>query len=142
MPFQCFWCGTISYQIGIFFKIDPRERQGSMFKGLIMTVALLAVSTGCGEATPAVQDEIVAETSDDTVVALGNLYCPVMGGEVSTGQHFDWEGFRIGICCPGCGGTFTADPQAYIPALLEDPGVSEEMKVRLSGYLNTVESQQ
>lgn len=113
-----------------------------MSKGLMVTAVLVMFSAGCGEATPQIQAEIVSETPDDTLVALGNLYCPVMGGEVSTGQHFDWEGFRIGICCPGCGETFRADPRAYIPALLEDPGVSEELKARLSEYLDTAESQQ
>jgi len=112
-----------------------------MFGKMIIAAAALAVVSGCGKEDPAVQILTETATVNEDIDELGNSFCPVMGGTVAEGQYFDWEGFRIGICCPGCEGTFKADPQTFIPALLGDPGVSEEMKARLSEFLLPDESQ-
>ncbi len=118
-----------------------------MFKILLVTAAALAVANGCGGGEPTAREEIqeTAETAEvaDTapeVTVVNNAVCPVMGNAVANGQYFDWEGYRIGICCPGCEASFKANPENYIPALLEDPGVSEEVKAELSTFLETAES--
>lgn len=106
----------------------------------IAAVALLIVAVACGagegqSANAPDSEDVTAQQEFETteeVIAVGNSLCPVMGGQVVQGQYFDWNGFRIGICCPGCGDAFTADPQQYLPVLVEDPGISEDMRADLS----------
>jgi len=43
--------------------------------------------------------------------------CPVMGGEIDRTQYADHNGKRVYFCCPGCSGTFAADPEKYIEKL-------------------------
>jgi YHS domain-containing protein len=48
--------------------------------------------------------------------------CPVMGGAINKSIYADHDGKRVYFCCPGCDGTFKADPEKYIKKL-EDAGV-------------------
>jgi YHS domain-containing protein len=43
-----------------------------------------------------------------------NLICPVMGNEVDPDLFVDYEGRRIGFCCPPCVEKFKADPEKYL----------------------------
>lgn len=43
-----------------------------------------------------------------------NLICPVMGNEVDPTVYVDYQGRRIGFCCPGCDEAFLADPEKYL----------------------------
>lgn len=55
------------------------------------------------------------------LVALGNAKCPVMGGTVDR-NGFEYNGWWIGQCCPGCEETFKASPEAYVGGLIEQTG--------------------
>jgi hypothetical protein len=114
-----------------------------MVRYIVMAAVVMAVASGCGSPEPAVQTEPqeITETADE-ITMMNNSVCPVMGGPVSAGQYFDWEGYRIGICCPGCEASFRANPRAFIPSLLQDPGVSDEIKADLSSRLEETESTQ
>lgn len=55
--------------------------------------ALLVFAAGCSEmspVTPAAASEIV------------NTHCPVMGGEVDGQTFVEWNGKKVGFCCPPC----------------------------------------
>lgn len=43
-----------------------------------------------------------------------NEICPVMGNEVDPTVFVDYEGRRIGFCCPGCDELFLKDPAKYL----------------------------
>lgn len=59
-------------------------------------VALLAIIAGCGEApAPAVQEAAASN-------GLVNQYCPIMGGEATTEVMVEWNGKKVGFCCPPC----------------------------------------
>lgn len=45
-----------------------------------------------------------------TLVDLGNAKCPVMGGDVDGKTYTEWNGLRVGHCCPGCSEKLLADP--------------------------------
>ncbi|MBT3192549.1 MAG: hypothetical protein HN341_08335 [Verrucomicrobia bacterium] len=49
--------------------------------------------------------------------------CPVMGGKINKAQYADVKGKRIYVCCPGCIGKITSDPDTYIKKL-EKEGVT------------------
>ena len=44
------------------------------------------------------------------LVDLGNVKCPIMGGKPDGKTFSEWNGLRIGHCCPGCAGRFQKDP--------------------------------
>lgn len=43
-----------------------------------------------------------------------NRICPVMGNAVDPKVFVDFEGRRIGFCCPGCDEEFLKDPAKYL----------------------------
>ena len=45
---------------------------------------------------------------------LGNSACPVMGGDTDGATYTEWNGLRIGHCCPGCTKRFLANPEALL----------------------------
>ncbi len=54
------------------------------------------------------------------LIDVGNTNCPVMGGEVD-GEHFsEWNGLRVGHCCPGCAKRFLADPEDLLDEAAPD----------------------
>ena len=48
------------------------------------------------------------------LVDLANAACPVMGGDVDGKTFTEWNGLRVGHCCPGCGKRFLANPEALL----------------------------
>ncbi len=48
------------------------------------------------------------------LVDLGNATCPVMGGEPDGETWSEWNGLRVGHCCPGCTKRFLANPEALL----------------------------
>lgn len=76
--------------------------------------------------------------AEDAVLSIpvGNTRCPVMGAAVVPGQWFEWEGFRVGMCCPGCETEFHRNVRTYLPHLLEDPGVTDEVRAALAVHLD------
>jgi len=45
------------------------------------------------------------------LVDLGNARCPIMGGEVDGKTYSEWNGLRIGHCCPPCITNLLAAPE-------------------------------
>ncbi|MHC5010192.1 MAG: YHS domain-containing protein [Planctomycetota bacterium] len=79
----------------------------------------------------ATMTEITVRTADGELVAKGmieagderapeNLICPVMGNEVDPEVYVDYEGRRIGFCCPGCDAEFLKDPEKYLKIVDEE----------------------
>jgi YHS domain-containing protein len=50
------------------------------------------------------------------LVDLGNETCPVMGGKPDGTTWSEWNGLRVGHCCPGCTAKFQADPEQALNA--------------------------
>lgn len=48
------------------------------------------------------------------LVDVGNEACPVMGGDVDGKTFTEWNGLRVGHCCPGCSKRFLASPEALL----------------------------
>ncbi|MDH3590518.1 MAG: hypothetical protein OER88_01475, partial [Planctomycetota bacterium] len=55
-----------------------------------------------------------AETKSGLLVDLGNTMCPVMDGDVDGETYFEWNGLRVGFCCPGCDDRFLSDPEGAL----------------------------
>ena len=58
-----------------------------------LACALLLGAAGCSEmgpGSPAAASEIV------------NTHCPVMGGEIDGQTFVEWNGKKVGFCCPPC----------------------------------------
>lgn len=64
-------------------------------------------------ATEATKPAAAAETGE-LLVDLGNAKCPVMGGKVNGKTFSEWNGLRVGHCCPMCVAKFGKDPAAYL----------------------------
>jgi hypothetical protein len=45
------------------------------------------------------------------LIDLGNENCPIMGRPVNGKTWSEWNGLRIGHCCPPCRKDFAADPE-------------------------------
>jgi hypothetical protein len=95
---------------------------------------------GRGQTGDNPQDTTVSSTAPETPqsIDLANATCPVMGGPVAADLWFDWQGYRIHICCPACEGAFRDDPGRYVPALLEDESIDPSV---LDGFRQVVGSQ-
>lgn len=48
------------------------------------------------------------------LIDLGNAKCPVMGGDVDGKSFTEWNGLRIGHCCPGCDAELLAAPEKVL----------------------------
>jgi hypothetical protein len=58
-----------------------------------LTCVLLLCVAGCSEGgpgTPVAASEIL------------NTHCPVMGGEIDGQTFVEWNGQKVGFCCPPC----------------------------------------
>jgi hypothetical protein len=45
---------------------------------------------------------------------LGNASCPVMGGDADGKTFTEWNGLRVGHCCPGCKDDFLENPESLL----------------------------
>jgi hypothetical protein len=107
----------------------------------LLVVALVSALpvTGCrgsGETqTPSASQTPATETESAVQpVDLANASCPVMGGPVTEGLYFDWNGFRIHICCGVCDDSFLQDPGQYLPALLQDESIDPAIRDSLRQF--------
>ncbi|MEN8152319.1 MAG: hypothetical protein ABFS86_21050 [Planctomycetota bacterium] len=53
------------------------------------------------------------------LIDLGNEKCPIMGGKVNGKTYSEWNGLRIGHCCPPCIEDLLAAPEKS----LDDAGI-------------------
>ena len=65
-----------------------------------------------GAAPPA--DPADEKEPKGVLLQLGNAACPVMGGDVDGKTFTEWNGLRVGHCCPGCSKRFLANPEALL----------------------------
>jgi YHS domain-containing protein len=77
-------------------------RLSAFLRSVLVFPLLLAA---CGE--PSVAD---ARAEAGTVNGL----CPVREEPVVNGSYIDFDGQRIGFCCPPCSGDFRKDPETYL----------------------------
>ena len=78
-----------------------------LLRHITMLCVLAAPSSlaGCG-------GKSVAETRE--AAGTVNGLCPVREEPVVKGSYIDYEGQRIGFCCPPCSGDFRKDPETYL----------------------------
>ncbi len=69
-----------------------------------------------GSAEGGAVDGEAAGHASGLLVDLGNTKCPIMGGKPDGKTWSEWNGLRIGHCCPGCIATFKADPEKALTA--------------------------
>jgi rubredoxin len=99
----------------------PARRAVAASLALAATVALVSMprdaysAPGDGDAKKAKAAE-PAKAEAGLLVDLGNAKCPVMGEEVNGKAFSEWNGLRIGHCCPMCKAKFMADPEKYLKA--------------------------
>ena len=78
---------------------------------LVFVLGALLVFSGCG-------GESVAEAR--SAAGTVNGLCPVREEPVVKGSYIDYEGQRIGFCCPPCSGDFRKDPASYLKKMRAD----------------------
>lgn len=80
-----------------------------------LVVALVAIGVFMSSVAHAASDTATSSTEQNkaTDVNVGNKICPVMGGEVSGKDFYEYKGKRYSLCCPMCAATFNADPEKY-----------------------------
>ncbi len=59
---------------------------------------------------------VEAPAAKGTLIDVANAKCPVMGGDVDGKTYTEWNGLRIGHCCPGCSKKLLADPEKLLTA--------------------------
>ncbi|MGE0229716.1 MAG: hypothetical protein AB7U23_14525 [Dehalococcoidia bacterium] len=80
----------------------------------LATIAILALSislSACGRADP-------------WEAGFANKICPVQGGEIDTenpGLVVEYQGEKIGFCCPGCPQEFQGDPERFMEEMRSNP---------------------
>lgn len=63
---------------------------------LVPVCGLLLLLAGCADSAPQVTAEAAAAEG------LINTICPIMGGEAQADVAVDWNGKKVGFCCPPC----------------------------------------
>lgn len=82
---------------------------------LIGVLCVLVSLAGCKKKTePA---EPAAQPAKTIVDSIEQTTCPVMDGEINKELFTEYKGKKVYFCCPGCEGTFKADPEKYLGKL-------------------------
>ena len=68
------------------------------------------------------------KNSGASVELAPQALCPVMGGAINKEIYADHNGKRVYFCCPGCIGTFNADPEKYLQILEENGEAAEDIE--------------
>lgn len=63
----------------------------------------------------------------ETIAAVPQKTCPVMGGAINKEIFVDHEGRRIYLCCEGCREPFVSDPAMYLKKLEEMGEIPERI---------------
>ena len=84
----------------------------SLLRPLLVLVALVAplLVAGCGQSV----------TDARQAAGTVNGLCPVREEPVVEGTAIDYEGQKIGFCCPPCSGDFRKDPETYVKKMRAD----------------------
>ncbi len=72
-----------------------------VFAGLFC--ASVVFIAGCGETIPvAIAPLPTPDAESAGVSGIVNTVCPIMGGEATSEVSVDWNGKKVGFCCPPC----------------------------------------
>ena len=106
------------------FAANPEEylkQAGVDWKAAVAAVRKVNEAKGADRATALAELKkhwtVVREAEaapKGTLVDLANAKCPVRGGAVDGKTFSEWNGLRVGHCCPGCGEKFLANPEKLL----------------------------
>jgi YHS domain-containing protein len=73
------------------------------------------------------------EAQSGVVVAVNNKTCPVSGARISSDSGmapatYEYKGKLYRLCCPGCIGAFSKNPEKYSGIADKETSVSAEQK--------------
>jgi len=88
----------------------------------IFTGSLIALIFVLCMVTKGVRSELLRHANEGSsihgqhagVVPLGNTKCVVSGDHVEEEFYVDYQGKRIGLCCPSCKEWFLKNPEKYL----------------------------
>jgi YHS domain-containing protein len=111
----------------------------SIFTIMFAVIIALAVA-----APTALYAEEKIETEKKAEIPEGfnaQTTCPVMGGKITSTSFIDYQGQRVYFCCPGCEGSFLADPEKYFEAAAKDKILFENVQTTCPVMGNPVDKQ-
>jgi hypothetical protein len=79
------------------------------------------------------EEPAASQVTAGLLLDLGNERCPIMGGEVDGKTYSEWNGLRIGHCCPPCIEKLLAAPEK----VLDDAGIEWREAARLVEQMKT-----
>lgn len=91
-------------------------RKYNAAKGPDREKALAAIKEKWNVVSEPAATPVAAPAAAETLVDLGNAKCPVRGGAVDGKTYTEWNGLRVGHCCPGCSAKFLTDPEKSLDA--------------------------
>jgi Cu(I)/Ag(I) efflux system membrane fusion protein len=60
---------------------------------------------------------------------LGNMHCPIMGGEVNKDVFIIYNGYKVYFCCPGCDKQFMKNPDKFLNSMVSSETQSVNNKI-------------
>jgi hypothetical protein len=108
------------------FAADPErylKQAGVDWKAAVAAIRKVGEAKGADRAAAlaelkkhwtVVREPEAAPAPKGTLVDLANAKCPVRGGAVDGKTFSEWNGLRVGHCCPGCGEKFLANPEKLL----------------------------
>jgi hypothetical protein len=72
------------------------------------------------------------EEAKGFLLDLGNEKCPIMGNKVNGRTWSEWNGLRVGHCCPPCIEDFLANPEKA----LDEAGIEWRDAARIVAEVN------
>lgn len=90
-------------------------------KRVILFVSIIMVILSFNSLLADEQPAAIPATIPAEIVEVLAQNCPVMGGGVDKAVFTIHEGHIYYFCCPGCIGTFNADPAKFIEILKDAP---------------------
>jgi hypothetical protein len=72
---------------------------------------------GAHTAPPTPEEPQPESARGGLLVDLGNEICPIMKKPVNGRTWSEWNGLRVGHCCPPCMDEFLADPEKHLDEL-------------------------
>ena len=103
------WCR----QAGTFLLFAAIGAGAALGLGALTAGGEAHASHGTHMAPPA-PGSASAPAGEGVLIDLANAKCPVMGGDVDGKSFTEWNGLRIGHCCPGCTKALLADPERVL----------------------------
>jgi len=115
-----------------------------IFTILAVALVVFAVAAPAVSAEEKKETVMKKETGNKALIPEGfkaQTKCPVMGGDITTDSYVDYQGQRVYFCCPGCEGTFLADPDKYFEAAAKDSILFENVQTTCPVMGNPIDRQ-